>query len=184
MSDERRFGVGKGDVFPASQARLLTNPVRHLMHPPKRLARRAGLSAEDRVLELGCGPGWFSPALAKRSGRLHLADLQPEMLALARRRAPGATATAVDALAMPFADGSFDAVVLAAVLGEIPDPPGAVREIARVLRSGGRLAVLETRTDPDFTSFAKLSEMAAAAALRPERRIGRLAGYTAIFTLT
>ena len=101
---------------------------------------------------------------------------------MARERAPSATATAMDALALPFADDAFDAVVLAAVLGEIPDTRAAMDKIARVLRPTGRLVVLETRTDPDFTPFDDLRELALEAGLDPRERYGRLAGYTAVFS--
>lgn len=180
---ERTYGLGRGEVYPAGQARHLLNPLRHLTHPPRRLARRAGLAPGARVLELGSGPGWFSPALTARlpSGRLHLMDLQPGMLHNARRRAgERATATAGDALALPFRGESFDTVVTAAVLGEVPDPPEALAEIARVLRGGGRLVALETRTDPDFVPLNRLRELAAGAGLDLHRRHG-LPGYTATF---
>ena len=181
MNEPRRFGLGKGNVYPATAARALVNPVRHLLHPPRRLVRRMRLAPSDRVLELGCGPGWFSPALVSGAGRVHLADLQADMLRIAKARAPSATATVVDAMALPFLDRSFDAVLVAAVLGEIPDPGRALREVRRVLRPGGCLTVLETRTDPDFTSFARLCELAEAAGLEATRRHGRVAGYTAVF---
>ena len=59
-----------------------------------------------------------------------------------------------DAAALPYDDDSMDAVVLTAVLGEIPDREGALREIARVLRPGGRLVVGELFGDPHFTGHA------------------------------
>ncbi len=181
---ERRLGLEKGAVYPAAAASGLVNPARRLLHPPRRLVRRLGPAPDAEVLEVGPGPGWFSRELAAAvpRGRLQLLDVQPEMLAQARARAasPVVTTTVGDACALPFEDATFDAVVATAVLGETPDPARAVAEIARVLRPGGRFAVLETRTDPDFVSLGRLRELAAPAGLRPVSRHGRLLGYTAV----
>lgn len=180
----RRFGLGRGQVYPAAHADMLVHPARRLLHPPRRLVRRLDPAVDADVLELGPGPGWFTGALAASlpHGRLHLLDLQVEMLERAATRGSGrvVTATVGDACALPFADGSFDAVVASAVLGELPHPGRAVAEVTRVLRPGGRLVVLETRTDPDFVAYRRLVELGTNAGLRPLRRHGRLLGYTAM----
>jgi ubiquinone/menaquinone biosynthesis C-methylase UbiE len=181
----RQLGLGKGAVYPAAAASGLVHPARHLLHPPGRLVRRLGPAPDADVLEVGPGPGWFTRELAAAvpRGRLQLLDVQSEMLATARARADSSrvSATVGDACALPFEDATFDAVVATAVLGETPDPRRAVAEVARVLRPGGRFAVLETRTDPDFVPHARLRELAAAVGLRPVSRYGRLLGYTALF---
>lgn len=175
----RRFGTGRGAVFPVSASWRLDNPLRHLVHPPARLIRRLAPQPGEVILELGCGPGWFSGRLAGAFPiGLVLADLQHEMLALARQRASTVPAIAADAMHLPLRDRSVDAVILATVLGEVPDPAAALREVARVLRPGGRLIVLESRTDPDWVPLARLRTLASAAGLRVERRWGR-PGYTA-----
>lgn len=174
-----RFGTGRGTVFPASASWRLHNPLRHLLHPPGRLARRVAPQQGELVLELGCGPGWFSGRLARATpAGLVLADLQPEMLARARRRAPGAPALATDAGRLPLRSGSVDAVVLAAVLGELPAPIPVLQEVVRVLRADGRLIVFESRTDPDWVPLPRLRELAASVGLRVEHRWG-WPGYTA-----
>jgi ubiquinone/menaquinone biosynthesis C-methylase UbiE len=181
---ERQLGVEKGAVYPAAEASGLVNPARRLLHPPGRLVRRLGPAPDAQVLEVGPGPGWFSRELAAAlpRGQLHLLDVQPEMLAQARARAasPVVDTTVGDACALPFEDATFDAVVATAVLGETPDPALAVAEVARVLRPGGRFAVLETRTDPDFVPHAQLREWGQRVGLRPVSRHGRLLGYTAV----
>jgi uncharacterized protein len=180
----RAYGVGRGEVFPAAHAASLTNPMRFLLHPPGRLVRRLDPAPDADVLEVGPGPGWFSGALAARlpRGALHLVDVQPEMLELARARAgsPVVSTMVAEAGDLPFDDASFDGVVAGAVLGETPDPAAAVREFARVLRPGGRLLTLETRTDPDYVTYHRLSAMVAAAGLVPDRRWGRVLGYSAV----
>ena len=180
----RELGLGKGAVYPADASRGLVNPARWLLHPPGRLVRRLGPAPDAEVLEIGPGPGWFSRELAAAvpRGRLALLDVQPEMLAQARIRAasPVVDTTVGDACALPFEDATFDAVVATAVLGETPDPARAIAEVARVLRPGGRFAVLETRTDPDFVRYARLSDLAERVGLRPASRHGHLLGYTAV----
>lgn len=159
--DHPGLGLGAGKVYPASRASLLLNPLRGLLQSPRRLVRRLGLRPDARVLELGCGPGWFSPELARAvpDGQLVMVDLQPEMLSRARRRVgSGATMTCGDATALPVRSGTVDAVFLSAVLGEVPDRDAALAEVARVLAPGGRAVLAETRTDPDFIALPELCD--------------------------
>jgi ubiquinone/menaquinone biosynthesis C-methylase UbiE len=144
------------------------------------------LAPGDHVLELGCGPGWFSPTLATAVslGSLTLCDVQPGMLAIAAARTsqfPHVKCVAADAADLPFVDGSFDAVLLATVLGETLDPVGCLLEAARVLAPSGALTVCETRRDSDFIRFADLSEIAGTVGLVPVRRHGPPWEYTARF---
>ena len=95
----------------------------------------------DRVLEVGCGPGFFNPAVARRlsAGHLTLLDAQAPMLAMAaerleKRGLANFAGVCAGAESLPFADAAFDAVFMIAVLGEVPDRASAVREAARVLR--------------------------------------------------
>jgi ubiquinone/menaquinone biosynthesis C-methylase UbiE len=186
VGDERIYGAGRGAVFPAAAGRRLRNRFRVLLHPPALLARRLAPGPGERIVELGCGSGWFTGALARRAAgaTLLLADLQYDMLRQARRT-PGrraVPAVVADATALPCRSGTLDAVVLAAVLGEVPEPRRALLEVSRALRPTGRLLVLETRTDPDFVPLDQLLGMAAGADLRLSRRYGRLGGYTAVLT--
>jgi SAM-dependent methyltransferase len=195
MEDGRRkpgtkpeMGTGKGQVYPARKARGLLNPLRRLVQSPRTLATRMAASESAHVLELGCGPGFFSPSLAAEvpQGHLELCDFQPEMLAIASRQLDESgmqryRAVSADALALPYPDESFDVAVLVAMLGEVGNSPACISEVARVLRRGGRLVVSETRGDPDFTPFSKLDEMAGDAGLACEARHGRRLTYTARF---
>ena len=149
------FGVGRGKVFPASKAASLLNPARRVVQSPTRLAARLGVSAESMVLELGCGPGYFSPSLAAvvPSGQLVLADLQHPMLVHARDRVvahDNVRFVQADATLLPFDAGSFDAVVIVLMLGEVPDRDACIAECRRMLRPGGVALFAETRRDGDF----------------------------------
>ena len=103
----------------------------------------------ERILEVGPGTGYYTLDVAewvKPDGRVDILDLQQEMLDHTMRRAAergltNVTPTQSDATAMPYEDATYDAAYLTTVLGEIPDQDAALRELARVLRPGGRLVV-------------------------------------------
>jgi ubiquinone/menaquinone biosynthesis C-methylase UbiE len=141
----------------------------------------------ERVLEIGVGTGYYSLDLAEwiaPGGTLELFDLQREFLdhvmrAASERGLSNLVATEGDATALPFEDGSIDAVVLTAVLGEIPNSVAALREIRRVLRPGGRLVVGELFGDPHFTTRVSLERLGAEADLRLDERSGNWFAYFA-----
>jgi ubiquinone/menaquinone biosynthesis C-methylase UbiE len=144
-------------------------------------------SAGERILEIGPGTGYYTADIADwiaPGGELELFDIQQEMLDHALRTATergvtNVTATKGDATSLPQDDASFDAVILVAVLGEIPDQDAALREIARVLRPGGRLVVGELVGDPHMVTAGSLERRGAAAGLRLAERSGPKLGYFA-----
>lgn len=144
----------------------------------------------ERVLEIGPGTGYYTLDIAKwvtDAGRLDIFDIQQQMLDHTMRRARRAgrgnvVPTRGDARALPFGDAEFDAVVLTTVLGEIPDHDVALREIARVLKPGGRLIVGEIFLgDPHWLGPRRLKRDVAAAGLRFAERRGSAIGYFARF---
>jgi ubiquinone/menaquinone biosynthesis C-methylase UbiE len=141
----------------------------------------------ERILEIGPGTGYYTLDLAEwigTEGTVEIFDIQQEMLdhtmqRVEERGAANVTPTQGDAQALPYGDDSVDAVVLTTVLGEIPDQDAALREIARVLRPGGRLVVGELFGDPHYTSPGALRARGEAAGLRFEHRNGPAFGYFA-----
>jgi ubiquinone/menaquinone biosynthesis C-methylase UbiE len=144
----------------------------------------------ERLLEIGPGTGYYSLELASwigPEGTLELFDLQREFLdhvgrAAAAQGIDNLLATQGDATALPYPEGSIDGVVLTAVLGEIPEPVAALREIRRVLRPDGRLVVGELFGDPHFTTQASLRRLAAEAGLQAVEFSGNRLGYFALLT--
>jgi protein-L-isoaspartate O-methyltransferase len=143
----------------------------------------------ERILEVGPGTGYYTLDVAdwvKPDGEVDVLDLQPEMLDHTMRRAgerglANVTPTQADATSMPYESASFDAAYLVTVLGEIPDQDAAVRELARVLKPGGRLVVGELVGDPHYVRLTPLRLRASGAGLAFERRVGSALGYFARF---
>lgn len=155
-----------------------------------RLARVLKAKPGERILEVGPGTGYYTLDVAEwvgPQGRVEIFDLQQEMLDHTMHRAgerglDNITPTQGDATALTYEDGSFDGAHLTTVLGEIPDQDAALRELARVLKPGGRLVVGELLGDPHYVRFGSLREKAAAAGLEFERRSGSVVGYFARFS--
>lgn len=91
----------------------------------------------ERVLDLGCGTGMFLEELSNRAEIVIGLDISSEMLKRAKARVKNVGLVQADADALPFLDGSFDAVVSVTLLQNMPDPATTVVEVARVLRLGG-----------------------------------------------
>jgi len=166
---QRLKGAG---MYPVEYATWLVNPLRYLIMPPGRIVGRLQLLPTDRVLEIGCGPGFFSPAVARRlsAGHLTLLDAQVPMLKMAAQRLERhgvRNFACVLGLAdsLPFTNLTFDVVFMITVLGEVPDRATAIKEAARVLRPGGRFSSTEAAGDPDCVNRTELDELTALAGL-------------------
>ncbi len=104
------------------------------------LAKGLRLRPGAILLDVGCGTGWFTRRFAGQGAVTLGLDVRADWLAFARARGGlSARWVAGDAQALPFADGSFDAVVSVAALCFVPDEGKAVHEIVRVTR--GRFAI-------------------------------------------
>jgi len=110
----------------------------------------------QRVLDVGCGSGVVTRDMARRvspGGRAVGIDLSAEFLAIARDLAREAGLDAVaefregSALALPFGDAEFDAALAATVLVHVPGGDGAIPEMARVVRPGGRVGIFDLDGD-------------------------------------
>ena len=105
-----------------------------------------------RVIELGCGPGFYSRKLAQRFPQISVTgvDRSLSQVRSARERAEAANVRncvfeRVNALALPSEDSSFDVLIASRILTVLPDHHRAISEIFRVLKSGGRCFIAEPR---------------------------------------
>jgi demethylmenaquinone methyltransferase/2-methoxy-6-polyprenyl-1,4-benzoquinol methylase len=126
----------------------------------------------DRVLDLAAGTAASSVTIAATGADVVPTDFSLGMLTVGRRRHPSLPLVAGDALRLPFGDGSFDAVTISFGLRNVADVDAALRELARVTRPGGRLAVLET-------SAPRRQPMRAGHRIYVERVLPRLAKLVA-----
>lgn len=124
-------------------------------------AAAADVSAAGTALDCCTGTGDLAFALARRvtpRGRVVGLDFSENMLAVGRRKAVETGQTAVefvqgDALALPFPDDGFDAATAAFGVRNLSDLPAGLREMARVVRPGGRVVVLEITTPERLRAF-------------------------------
>jgi len=120
------------------------------------------LRTGERVLEVGCGAGYYTYEIARfvgPTGRVCAIDISPDQIAAAQQRcAEFAWVQCRDAniAAPPYSDGEFDAVLGVQVLEYLEDLDAGLRQIRRMLRTGGRLIVVAT----DWSSAVWYSENA------------------------
>jgi ubiquinone/menaquinone biosynthesis C-methylase UbiE len=170
------------------RASHLLNPLRKLILSPKKMVRRLDLKKDARVLELGCGPGYFSLEVARNvaAGKLVMVDIQQEMLDMAKNRLEKKAVANVeyiqgDAVALPLESESFDVVFLVAVLGEVPDRVQCLRELHRVLRPKGLLSVTEQFGDPHAIPMSQIHSFVKTMGFEVEKSFGGGRNFTVNF---
>jgi demethylmenaquinone methyltransferase/2-methoxy-6-polyprenyl-1,4-benzoquinol methylase len=113
----------------------------------RRATVRQAVRPGDRVLDACCGTGDLAVAAREAgAGEVVGVDFSERMLERARRKAPELEWVQADVLALPFEDASFDSVVVGFGVRNVEDLEAGLRELRRVLRSGGRLGILEITT--------------------------------------
>ncbi len=171
---------------------LLDNRFRRLFQPPRQVIERSGIRPGMRVLEIGCGSGAFTTYTARvvgETGWVYALDIQPAMLKqlerkLARpenRDIKNVELVQSSAYELPFADVSIDLVYMVTVLPEIPDQRRALREIKRVLKPGGILAVTELLPDPDYPLRSTVIKKVQREGFVLDKSAGNIWNYTVRF---
>lgn len=134
----------------------------------KRMVELANPQATDEMLDVATGGGHVVRAFAPHVSRVVASDLTPEILgfastAFAEWGLGNVTTAIADAEALPFADDSFDIVTCRIAPHHFPNPPAFVREVARVLRAGGRFVLVDSTVPAGddgvfFNAFEKLRD--------------------------
>jgi demethylmenaquinone methyltransferase/2-methoxy-6-polyprenyl-1,4-benzoquinol methylase len=124
----------------------------------RRAVDLAHVGPGSRVLDVASGTGDLAIEAASRGAEVVGSDFSEGMLALARKKAPGITFEQADALALPYEDDSFDAATVGFGARNFSDLQQGLNEMARVVRPGGRVVVLEitTPTRPPLSTFFSL----------------------------
>jgi ubiquinone/menaquinone biosynthesis C-methylase UbiE len=175
MDDRQREHAKHGRVCPWWLGYLLVSPLRRLIERPERVLGpyvRPGM----KVLEVGCGMGFFTLPLARMvgsAGHVFCVDLQPRMLAALARRvrraglSPRVEARQCDAASLGLADhaSAFDLALLLHVLHELPDAATALAEIRAALMPEGHLLLIEPAGHVSAATFEAQLEAARAAGL-------------------
>jgi ubiquinone/menaquinone biosynthesis C-methylase UbiE len=156
-----------------------------------RVAAAAGIRPGDKVLDVACGTGVLAREAARRAapgGEVAGLDRNPGMLAVASRQAPEIAWREGLAEALPYDAGAFDAVVSQFGLMFFDERPRALKEMLRVLKPGGRLAVAvwdRLEASPGYAAMAALLQRLfserAAAALRAPFAVGDPSELRALF---
>jgi ubiquinone/menaquinone biosynthesis C-methylase UbiE len=177
---------------PAFIGRLLDSGYRRRIQPPSQLVERSGIKKGMSVLDLGCGSGAFTPFIARtvgEKGKVYALDIQADMLKQLENKLSRPENKDIknikliegNAYELPFEDGSIDLVNMVTVLQEIPDRNRALKEVKRVLKPGGFLAVTELFPDPDYPWKSTTIKLGRGAGLVVDKVSGNFFNYTVRF---
>lgn len=149
--------------FPAPSfiGHFLDSNHRRRLQPPDKIIQASGIKKGITALEIGCGSGAFTTFIARAvgsNGMVYALDIQPKMLEQLKNKLKRAENKDIknikpvlaSAYALPFDDNSLDMVYMVSVFQEIPDKIKTLKEIKRVLKSGGILFISEFFIDPDY----------------------------------
>lgn len=133
-------------VFDPKLKDKLDNPMRRKEIPPMETLKRFGLKADDIVVDIGCGTGYFTmPALEIVDGAVYAIDLSQEMLDEVKKKSTSERLNLIksDESGLILEDESSTFAILSMVLHEVEDGKAFLAEIGRILKSGGKLAIIE-----------------------------------------
>jgi 2-polyprenyl-3-methyl-5-hydroxy-6-metoxy-1,4-benzoquinol methylase len=157
---ERRAWSGRAAPYARSFARVCAYTVPFVLDA-------ASINAGMRVLDVGTGTGAVAAAATARGAEITAVDAEPSMLRLAAQAAPGARLCAGALPGLPFADGTFTAVVGNFVLNHVGQPRVALAEMRRVAAPGGHVAVTIWSGSPAAGQVLLGQAMQAAEVVRP-----------------
>ena len=180
-------------VFSVEKAAKLDTRLRHFIYRPDRLAERI-VRPGDRVLDFGCGPGFFTREFAKRtgeSGEVYAVDLQAGMLRIVREKmdAEGLGQRVKTHQCRPGSiglpqemNGTFDVATAIFVVHEVPDPEKLFSEIAGLLKTGGTFFFSEPPFEVPGREFTDKIALAESCGFRLSERSWYFVNRAAVFT--
>jgi len=132
------------DRFARTAQRFVARQDERAAELAERVREFVGASGDERAIDVGCGAGALALALAPLVREVVGVDRVPELLELARERAPGnATFAEADATRLPYSNGEFDLAGTLRTLHHVPRPELVLAELVRVTRLGGRVLVID-----------------------------------------
>ena len=171
---------------------FLDSNFRRRLQPPDKLIKRSGLSPNMTILEIGCGSGAYTTLIARsvgEQGRVYALDIQSTMLKQFRNKLDTEENKDIhnvapihgNAYELPFENHAIDLVCMITVLQEIPDRLKALKEVMRVLKPKGILAVTEFLPDPDYPLKKTTKRIVTSAGFSIDKENGDLWNYTIRF---
>ena len=156
--------------FPASEAHRLGDPSRRMWLPPAEVLAALSVYPEDTIADVGAGTGYFSLPLALAvgpKGKVFAVDAQLEMLSLLRKKLDEGSVSNVelihaDAESTTLSDGCCGLAFLANLWHEFADRSVVLEESHRILKLGGRIAILDWRPDVEREAGPPLDHRLAA----------------------
>jgi FkbM family methyltransferase len=171
---------------------FLDSNYRRRLQPPDKLIQRSGIKEGMKVLDLGCGSGAYTIFAARavgKKGSVYALDIEPKMLKQLEKKLASPENKDIknveiinkSACELPFNNSSLDLVYMVTVLQEIPDKQKALKEVKRVLKSDGILAVTEFLPDPDYVLKSTTIKTCKKAGFILDKASGNLWNYTVRF---
>lgn len=164
---------------------LLENPWRKVYRHPQRTAEQCGIRPTDTVLEIGCGSGLFTRALAAQCAKLIVQDIEPRYVAEAKAKTGDLTHLefiSVDVCKLGLT-AVADVIVLISVLPEIANPVLALESCVKALRPNGRIVISQELFEPEYVPSSQIDEWAKAAGLKVLTRQGNAWIYLNTYAL-
>ncbi len=179
---------------PAFIGKFLDSDHRRRMQSPDAIIKRSGIKSGMKILEIGCGSGAFTTFIARSvgsKGRVYALDIQPGMLEQLKNKLlkrenkdiNNIVLKLASAYDLPFSDNSLDLVYMVSVFQEIPDTAKALKEIKRVLKTGGILAISEFFIDPDYPLRSTTIKQGERGGFKFDGLFGNFWNYTVRFIL-
>ena len=176
--------------MPHQWGRLLEHPLRLRYRQPTEVLGDLGFAPDMTVLDLGCGTGLFTVAMAQMvgtQGRIHAVEMQKPLISQAQARAQALDLQTrihfhnCGAYQLPIETSSIDLGIVIATLSQIPDKVATLAELRRVLKPGARLAISEELPDPAYIPPQIMRRWLAAAGYRFIAQSGTFFCYTQLY---